>query len=176
MRTSFKMEESYITMVRGDTLSFGLSLDGVSEVDSALMTCKLNKSDVDNVFQKSLNNGISRTDAGEYVVRVAPEDTKDVVAGKYFYDLQIGVGSDIFTILHGVLEILQDVSPHVDGGGIVTINITANGTYDVSNYGEAVVDVPQPSGTIDITQNGIVDVTQYANANVNISDGTAIEY
>ena len=112
MRTSFKMEESYITMVRGDTLSFGLSIDGLDgqDLETAFFTCKSNKSNVSNVFQKSLGNGISKLDDGEYVVRVAPEDTANVEAGKYFYDLQIGLNSDVFTILHGILEITQDVT------------------------------------------------------------------
>jgi hypothetical protein len=112
MRTSFKMEEQYITMVRGDTLSFGLYIDGLGEqdLDTAFFTCKSNKSSEVNVFQKSLGSGITKYDDEKYIVRVAPEDTKDVEAGKYFYDLQIGLNDDIFTVLHGVLEITQDVT------------------------------------------------------------------
>ena len=111
MRTSFKMEENYITMVKGDTLSFGLLIDGLDgqDLDSAYMTCKSNKSN-DNIFQKSLDDGISKYDDGQYIVRVAPEDTEDVEAGKYFYDLQISVNDDVFTVMHGVLEITQDVT------------------------------------------------------------------
>ena len=112
MRTSFKMEESYITMIRGDTLAFGMSIDGLDgqDLETAYMTCKANKSDAEYVFQKSLGNGIVKVDDGEYTVRVAPEDTADVVEGKYFYDLEIGLNSDIFTVLHGILEIIQDVT------------------------------------------------------------------
>ena len=99
MRTSFKMEGSYITMVRGDTLSFGLSIDGLDgqDLETAFFTCKSNKSNVSNVFQKSLDDGISKANDGEYVVRVAPEDTANVEAGKYFYDLQIGIRSEEHT-------------------------------------------------------------------------------
>lgn len=112
MRTSFKMEENYITMVRGDTLSFGLYIDGLEgqDLDSAYLTCKSNRSDDVNIFQKALGAGISKYDDGKYIVRVAPEDTKSVEAGKYFYDLEIGLNSDKFTVLHGVLEICQDVT------------------------------------------------------------------
>lgn len=71
------------------------------------------------------------------------------------------------------------------GGGITptgTINITTNGTHDVTNYASASVAVPTgttPTGTkqISITQNGTTteDVTNYANAEitVNVSGGTS---
>ena len=113
MRTNFKMENKNITMVRGDTLSFNVEVtdanDGLIEVDSAYFTCKKISTDDVNIFKKALNAGIIQDENG-LTVRVAPEDTRNVSAGQYFYDLQIGVNSDIFTILKGVLEIEQDVS------------------------------------------------------------------
>lgn len=112
MRSNFKMEEQYITMTRGDTFSFGLFVEGLGDQDleTAFFTCKSNRSDDVNVFQKALGAGISKYDAGKYRVRVAPEDTKDVEAGKYFYDLEIGLNGDKFTVMKGVLEITQDVT------------------------------------------------------------------
>lgn len=47
-----------------------------------------------------------------------------------------------------------------------SLNISSNGTHDVANYAEAVVNV-QPSGKITITQNGTdIDVANYASADV----------
>ena len=113
MRSNFKMENKNITMVRGDTLSFNVEVtdaDGeIIEVDSAYFTCKKISTDDSNVFKKALGAGITQDEDG-MTVRVAPEDTRNVNAGQYFYDMQIGVGEDIFTILKGVLEIEQDVS------------------------------------------------------------------
>ena len=50
-----------------------------------------------------------------------------------------------------------------------SIEITENGTYDVTEKAEAVVNVPQPSGKITISQNGTdIDVSGYALADVNV--------
>lgn len=114
MRANFKMENQNITMVKGDTLSFGVmckNQDGAPiEFDTAFFTCKKNGSDTGNIFRKSLNNGITFNDKGAYIVRVAPEDTQNVEIGRYFYDMEVGVGDDVFTILKGILEIEQDIS------------------------------------------------------------------
>ncbi len=112
MRTNFNMEYQNITMFRGDTLCFNAEVfdtDGDPVIlDSASFTCKKSVTS-DNTFKKSLNNGITQTDS-IITVRVAPEDTKDVEAGNYYYDFEIGVGDDVFTIMSGMLTIEQDYS------------------------------------------------------------------
>lgn len=112
MRTNFTMEDGkYIRMVKGDTLSFGIEIERLDkDLDSAYFSCKKNYVDGTYAFQKTLNNGITKLETGQYVVRVAPEDTKDIEAGKYFFDMQIGVNSDIFTILKGIIEIEQEIT------------------------------------------------------------------
>lgn len=109
IRSNFKFENEYIRLTRGDTLSFGFEIEGVDNLETAFFTCKKDINDNANLFKKSLGNGITKTDDG-YVVRVAPADTKNAEIGKYFYDLQIGVNNDIFTVLKGVFEITYDVS------------------------------------------------------------------
>jgi hypothetical protein len=107
------MENQNIIMTRGDTLSFGVEVTDIDgnpmTFDTAYMTCKKSCTDLIPVFQKSLEDGISQV-GDDYVVRVAPEDTEHVEAGRYYYDLQVGVGQDIFTILRGVIDLLQDVT------------------------------------------------------------------
>lgn len=56
-----------------------------------------------------------------------------------------------------------------------TIDITANGTYDVAQYAEADVAVPQPSGSTSITSNGTHDVAQYAEAVVAVPEDHTAE-
>lgn len=111
------MEKTNLEMIRGDTLQFAVEIEFDEEpqkLESAYFSCKKNYDDDATIFQKKIDSGITyaKTDGNKlyYVVRVAPEDTESVEAGQYYYDLQIGLNSDIFTILHGVLKIYDDVT------------------------------------------------------------------
>lgn len=113
MRTNFRMDYENITMIKGDTLSFDVEVfdqsDAPLTVDTAFFTCKKDINGITKAFQKSLGDGITY-DGDLLVVRVAPSDTAYLEAGRYFYDLQLGVGSDIYTPMIGVLTIEQDVT------------------------------------------------------------------
>ena len=116
VRTNFTMEDKYIRMTRGDTLSFGIQVydeEGApfsQDLERACFTCKSNRSDSRFLFKKSLSGGVSKVGPGAYTVRVAPSDTARAKPGKYFYDFEIGCNGDVFTIMRGVLEIMQDVT------------------------------------------------------------------
>ena len=111
VRTSFRMEAEYITMVRGDTLSFALEIIGLdSDLDSAYFTVKKDLDSNEYLFQKSIGDGITKIQTGVYVVRIAPDDTFSMDVGKYWYDLVIGKNGDVFTVKHGVLELIYDVT------------------------------------------------------------------
>ena len=97
-------------LVRGDTMSFGFQVTGLSGTISAVrFTCKKTTTDTTNIFQRTLNNGIT-LDGDTYSVRIAPECTALLQAGRYYYDLEITVGSDVFTLLLGQLELLPDIT------------------------------------------------------------------
>ena len=104
-----------LEVTRGDTFSFGVEIDSLGqELESAYFTCKNNYDDENYLFQKNLNNGITldKVEGGNYFykVRVAPQDTISLEAGTYYYDFQIEVNDDIFTILKGVLTLSFDVT------------------------------------------------------------------
>lgn len=106
-----------ISMVRGDTLSFGFQITGLegAEPDEVYFSCKEHLEDETYIFSIHLGAGIEKrsydaeTDTLTYGVRVAPSLTEDVDFGKYFYDLQIDINDDILTLMKGKLSIEWEV-------------------------------------------------------------------
>lgn len=108
-----------IKMVKGDTESFGFELEGVENLDAAYFSCKRNSQDENYLFQKSLNNGITKRAEKQYVVRITPDNTALLEPGQYWYDLEISKNGDIFTIFRGVLDLLPEIT--VPAGNISTL-------------------------------------------------------
>ena len=114
-----------IRHVKGDTYSSALEIEGLGQtVDNIYFTCRDSLNDDSNIlFEKSLNNGISEVeydsekDIRKYAIRVSPEDTKSLQSGTYFYDLQVNVNNDIFTIMKGTFVIEQDCTKEVANNG-----------------------------------------------------------
>ena len=113
-RTSFKMEYSNITMVKGNTVSFNIEvMDGNGDpmmMDSASFACKKDPAGLITIFEKTLGNGIVQDEDGLITVRIAPEDTAETDAGRYYYEFRLGTGDDVFTILIGIFDIEQNVA------------------------------------------------------------------
>jgi len=99
-----------IKMVKGDTESFGFELEGVENLDAAYFSCKRNSQDENYLFQKSLNNGITKRAENQYVVRINPDNTALLEPGQYWYDLEISKNGDIFTIFRGILDLLPEIT------------------------------------------------------------------
>ena len=103
--------DTNITMVKGDTLSFGIEYDGTEQdLDSAIFAVKPTDDSAEFLFEKWLGNGIEKAATGVYIVRVAPEDTRYKQPGTYLYDFQVGINDDVFTLMHGALTIEADVA------------------------------------------------------------------
>lgn len=103
-------------IIRGDTLMFTIDIENLEEdLDSCYFSCKKNINDEYYTFQKSLENGITKIDTGKYQIRVAPEDTKSKDIGIYIYDLQIGIGQDIYTVMTGQFSINKEITEETYG-------------------------------------------------------------
>ncbi len=95
---------------RGDSMSFIFEIEDLKkDLSSAYFTCKKNADDKLYLFQKTLENGISKVSEGKYLVRLSPDDT-ELEEGKYPYDLQITIGNEVYTLIKGYIEIEFDVT------------------------------------------------------------------
>ena len=98
-----------IRHIKGDVFSHPIIVEGLEQdLEGVYFTCRNGLNDDSVVlFQKSLNNGITymyydeETDTRTYVVRIAPNDTKNLQSGTYFYDEKIFVNGDVITIMKG---------------------------------------------------------------------------
>lgn len=105
-----------LNMIRGDTLAFMFEVEGLTEsLNSCYFSCKKNLSDNEYIFQKKLDEGITPVEGNKYKVRIAPNDTHDIEVGNYLYDLQIGIGEDIYTIMSGQLNIEKEITGETYG-------------------------------------------------------------
>lgn len=111
MRTNFQMSDQNITMVSGDTLSFNVIVkDNAGSpitVDGATFKAKGNMSAAAADISLSLGSGITQDD-GVLTVRIPPSATTNLL-GFFYYDMDITVDSDRYTLLRGMLQIEADV-------------------------------------------------------------------
>lgn len=107
------MADKYITMVKGDTLSFGVELADETgapvDITDAVFVARKTYNATASVFEKTLGNGITKVDDGIYSVRVAPEDTADNDAGRYYYQFKVMKNDDVYTIMRGIIELEPEV-------------------------------------------------------------------
>ena len=108
------MADRYITMVKGDTLAFGVEIQDQYgawvDIDDAVFIARKTYNGLTAVFSKSLGNGITKEADGRYSVRVAPEDTASAEAGRYFYQFAVEKNNDKYTIMRGIIELEPEVS------------------------------------------------------------------
>lgn len=96
------------SMIRGDTMSFNVEIEDLpQDLSSMIFTCRNVKKD-EIIFQKTLGDGCMKISQGKYQVRVAPEDTENISAGIYNFDLEIQWGTDRYTPVWGSLKIIND--------------------------------------------------------------------
>lgn len=104
--------EHNFEMCRGDTHVFTVRFPDFEddEVTQLYFTIKKKAKQIENTVQKKFGVGITEIEKNYYYVRIAPEDTRDIPAGRYVYDLSFELGEDVFTPLMETVNIIQDVT------------------------------------------------------------------
>ena len=107
-----------LTMIKGDTLAFNFQIQGLGGIEPTALyfTCREKPESENFYFQSSLLAGITKidyddeTDTATYSVRVRPDQTADITAGRYYYDLQLTANEDVLTLMRGRLNIEWEVT------------------------------------------------------------------
>ena len=125
-----------LDIIRGDTVNIQFEIDSDTVFDLSNenfnVTFSLKKAATDTayVFQKD-KTAVTSPANNVFILRIAPEDTTNLVAGFYFYDIQLSIGDDIYTIALGKFNINIDITrppvvlpsfpfPDIDGDGTIT--------------------------------------------------------
>ena len=102
-----------IYLIKGDSFTFDIilsELQNYENVNSIFFSVKKTKSDQNYTFQKSLIDGIISIDTLKYRVCIDPQDSELLECGEYYYDLEIGINNDIYTVMMGILHITEDIT------------------------------------------------------------------
>lgn len=125
-----------LEIIRGDTVNiqFEVESDTVLDLSSndftVFFSLKKSATDTAYIFQK--NKAVVTSPADNvFILRIAPEDTTHLLPGYYFYDIQLGIGDDIYTIAIGKFTINVDITrppvvlpefpfPDINNDGLIT--------------------------------------------------------
>ncbi len=99
-------------MVRGDTEAFTVSIPDIEPEALTGLTLTLRKAAGSDPIaaQVSLGDGVTYEGDNVWMVRIAPEKTENLEAGRYRYDLELRFGEDVYTALIGRMRLVQDVT------------------------------------------------------------------
>lgn len=105
-------DDNTIRLTRGDTARLSVDVTNfpsgeeyvITDSDTLTLTIKKRESDTQHLVQKVIR--------GQNCFHIEPSDTKDMVFGKYRYDVQLSTSSgDIYTIIEpSNFEILKEVT------------------------------------------------------------------
>lgn len=163
-----------IDAIRGDTLNIQIEiepdtvLDLTSDDVNITFSCKQSATAAPYIFQKD-KTAVTTLGDNIFMLRIAPEDTNDIIPGYYNYDIELQVGDDIYTLALGRLHIEADITrppvvlpefpyPDIDGDGIITaidasMVLTA---YSNIQAGEPSGLTPEQENLADANRDGII--------------------
>ncbi len=101
-----------ISVIKGNTIAFTMSFSDLEDtLTGAYFSAKDRIDDTEYAFQVTLGNGISQIDdTDKYLINVPPSMTKDLDVGAYYYDLTVVIGSNVYTLLYGILNVNPGVT------------------------------------------------------------------
>jgi len=103
-----------IEMVRGDTYAFGIKVFIDELPDQLSLTCfdAETYSDIfTNIFQLYENHLSESRPYVSYKIRIAPEDTRNLIFRDYIYEIKIVLDEEyVRTILKGNLTLIPEVT------------------------------------------------------------------
>lgn len=164
-----------IDMIRGDTLNiqFEIEADEILDLERSdfeiTFSVKQAATDIAYIFQKHKSD-VTEIAENTFVLRVAPEDTESLTPGYYYYDLQLNIKTDVFTIALGYLQIIRDITlppavlptfiyPDINGNGIVdrTDAVLIMQAYSNIQTGQPSGLTPEQEDMADCNRNGVID-------------------
>lgn len=165
-----------IDMIRGDTLTVQFEIESNTVLDlednnyKITFSLKQSATSTDYVFQKD-KTAVTQISQNNFKIRIAPEDTVNLVPGFYFYDLQLEIYDDVFTIAIGKLYLKADITrppaelpefpyPDIDGDGRVT---SMDSSLVFAAYMNISTDepsglTPEQENLADCNRDGLIDV------------------
>lgn len=164
-----------IDTIRGDTLNIQLEFESDTVLDltsndfEITFSLKHSATAVEYVFQKD-KTAVTEIAENIFMLRIAPEDTTDLVPGYYYYDIEIKLGDDIYTVAIGRMHIEVDITrppvilpefpfPDVNGDGIVDANdatLVQTAWVNIST-GQPSGLTPEQEDLADANRDGIID-------------------
>lgn len=164
-----------IDTIRGDTLNIQLEFESdiVLNLESndfdITFSLKQFATAVPYVFQKD-KTAVTEIDDNIFMLRIAPEDTVDLVPGYYYYDIEVKLGEDVYTVAIGRLHIEVDITrppvvlptfpyPDIDGDGTIT-SVDASMVlmaYTNIQAGEPSGLTPEQEDLADANRDGIIN-------------------
>lgn len=164
-----------IDTIRGDTLNIQLEfesdtvLDLSSEDFDITFSLKQYATAVPYVFQKD-KTAVTEIGDNIFMLRIAPEDTVDLVPGYYYYDIEVRLGDDIYTVAIGRMHIEVDITrppvvlpefpfPDINGDGIVDArdaSLVMDAWTNIST-GQPSGLTPEQEDLADANRDGILD-------------------
>ena len=89
----------------------------LSSVDQIYFTMKKTEKGK-AMIKKTIGNGINLEDDNYYHITLETEDTRELEAGSYVYDIELDIVSSnrtfVQTLIEGTIELLQDVTSKED--------------------------------------------------------------